>query len=65
MGGFMRLRTLAPARAQVRFATNAWGWAELEADARGYAVRFFDLEGDALHCCEAGEAGPCRPVECA
>lgn len=65
MGGFMRLRTLVPPRARVRFASNAWGWAELEADARGYAVRFFDLQGEPLHCCEAGQAGPCRPVECA
>jgi 3',5'-cyclic AMP phosphodiesterase CpdA len=65
MGGYMRLRNVTPPRARVRFASNAWGWAELEADARGYAVRFFDVQGEPLHCCEASQAGPCRPVECA
>jgi hypothetical protein len=64
MGGFMRFRSRTPARAQVRFATNAWGWAELEADASGWAVRFFDLEGEPLHCCEGAADGPCRPVHC-
>jgi hypothetical protein len=64
MGGFMPLRFQVPARAQVRFATTAWGWAELEADASGWVVRFFDLQGEPLHCCEASAQGPCRPVYC-
>ncbi len=64
MGGFHHFRVRTPARAQLRFATTAWGWAELEADARGWSVRFFDSEGAALHCCAADRGGPCRPVEC-
>ncbi len=64
MGSFRRFRFRVPARAQLRFATTAWGWAELEADARGYRVRFRDVTGAALHCCAAERGGPCRPVEC-
>jgi hypothetical protein len=64
MGGFMRFRVRTPARAQLRFATTAWGHAVLEADERGYRVEFLGLRGEALHCCEAGETGPCRPVSC-
>jgi hypothetical protein len=36
----------------------------LEADERGYRVEFLGLHGEALHCCEAGETGACRPVAC-
>jgi hypothetical protein len=36
----------------------------LEADAGGYRVRFIDVQGEPLHCCEAGRAGPCLPVDC-
>ncbi len=64
MGGFMRFKVVTPARAQPRFATTAWGYAVLEADARGWSVRFFDTGGDPLYCCEAGETGPCRPASC-
>lgn len=64
MGGYGRIRTLTPPRAQPRFATTAWGFAELEADARGYWVRFVDFQGAPLHCCEAEGAGPCRSVTC-
>jgi 3',5'-cyclic AMP phosphodiesterase CpdA len=64
MGSFMPFRYVVPARAQVRFATSAWGWAELEADASGWSVRFVDLHGEPLHCCEAAGDGPCRPVRC-
>lgn len=64
MGGRMPFRFVTPPRAQVRFATHAWGWAELEADAAGWAVRFFDVRGEPLHCCEGTAHGPCRPVEC-
>jgi 3',5'-cyclic AMP phosphodiesterase CpdA len=65
MGGYGRIRTRVPARAQERFATTAWGFAEVEADARGWAVRFVDFQGAPLHCCAADGAGPCRPVACA
>ena len=64
MGAFGAFRYRSPARAQVRFATSAWGYAVLEADARGYEVSFFDTDGKPLHCCAAGANGPCRPVEC-
>ena len=65
MGGFHRFRFRWPATAQARFATSAWGYAVLEADAGGYRVRFMDHDGEALHCCEAARSGACRPVECA
>jgi hypothetical protein len=64
MGGVMRFKVRAPARAQLRFATTAWGYAVLEAGADGYRVELHDFTGAALHCCEAGREGPCRPVEC-
>jgi 3',5'-cyclic AMP phosphodiesterase CpdA len=64
MGGFHRFRYRWPPAAQVRFATSAWGYAVLEADAEGYRVSFADLQGEPLHCCAAGRAGPCLPVEC-
>ncbi len=64
MGSFAHFTTRAPARAQVRFATTAWGYAVLETDGRGYRVAFFDTGGAALHCCEAGASGPCRPIAC-
>lgn len=64
MGGFMRMKVVTPARARPLFATSAWGFAVLEADARGYWVRFVDAEGRPLHCCAAGETGPCRPADC-
>jgi hypothetical protein len=64
MGGFMPFRWRVPARAQLRFATSAWGYAVLEADARGWSVRFHDFAGEPLHCCAAERGGPCRPVDC-
>lgn len=64
MGGFMPFKVRTPESAQVRFATSAWGYAILEADAQGYRVRFEDFLGAALHCCEGERTGPCRPVEC-
>jgi 3',5'-cyclic AMP phosphodiesterase CpdA len=64
MGGYMPFRVLVPARAQLRFATTAWGYAVLEADAAGWGVSFFDFQGAPLHCCEAARDGPCRPVSC-
>ncbi|WP_248357655.1 metallophosphoesterase [Anaeromyxobacter oryzae] len=64
MGGFMPFKVRTPAAAQVHFATSAWGYAILEADAQGWRVRFEDFQGAALHCCDAGRDGPCRPVEC-
>lgn len=64
MGAFGRFRTRTPARAQLRFASTAWGYTVLEADARGYRVRFVDFLGEALHCCEAERGGPCRSVDC-
>jgi hypothetical protein len=61
----MPLRHVTPARAVPRFATTAWGWAVLEADALGrWGVRFQDFRGEPLYCCGAGEGGPCRPVDC-
>jgi 3',5'-cyclic AMP phosphodiesterase CpdA len=64
MAGLMPFRIQSPARAQLRFATSAWGYATLEVDARGYRVDFFDFQGVPLHCCEAATSGPCRPVTC-
>jgi hypothetical protein len=64
MGGYHRLRVVAPARAQVHFATDGWGYATLEAGADGYRVAFFDHGGVALYCCDAGREGPCRPARC-
>jgi Calcineurin-like phosphoesterase len=64
MGAFSRLTTVSPARAQVRFTSSAWGYAIVDADPAGYAVRFLDWTGAALHCCAAGRTGPCLPVEC-
>jgi hypothetical protein len=59
-----RFRYVSPPAAHARFATTAWGFAVLEADAAGYRVRFVDVHGESLHCCEAGKAGPCVPVDC-
>jgi hypothetical protein len=59
-----RFRYRWPASSHPRFATSAWGYAVLEADAQGYRLRFQDVQGEPLHCCEAGPAGPCRPVAC-
>lgn len=64
MGGYHRLRVVVPGRAQVRFATDAWGYATLEVGADGYRVAFHDTSGAALYCCDAGREGPCRPAEC-
>jgi hypothetical protein len=64
MGGFMRFRWRVPERAQLRFATTAWGWAVLEADALGWSVSFHDWGGEPLHCCAAEGAGACRSVDC-
>jgi 3',5'-cyclic AMP phosphodiesterase CpdA len=64
MGGLGRFRYRWPPRAQARFATTAWGYAVLEADAAGYRVRFADVHGEPLHCCAAERTGPCRPVDC-
>jgi hypothetical protein len=64
MGAFRGFTTRWPARAQVRFASSAWGYAVLEADGRGYRIEFVDTSGAALHCCEAGTSGPCRSVSC-
>jgi 3',5'-cyclic AMP phosphodiesterase CpdA len=65
MAASHRFRYRWPATAHLRFATGAWGYAVLEADAEGYRVRFADISGEPLHCCEAARTGPCRPVECA
>lgn len=64
MGAFGGFTTRTPARTQVRFTSTAWGYAVLECDGRGYRVAFFDSKGAALHCCEAGATGPCRPSRC-
>jgi hypothetical protein len=64
MGGFMRFNAQVPARARLRFATTAWGFAVVEADASRYRVELRDTTGAALHCCEAGPAGACVPVDC-
>ncbi len=64
MSGVQRFRYRWPAVAQLRFATTSVGFAVLEADADGYRVRFTNVSGEALHCCEAARTGPCRPVEC-
>jgi Calcineurin-like phosphoesterase len=64
MGGFGRFKYRFPASAQVRFATSQWGYAVLEVDERGYRMSFYDVDGEAIDCCAAGEAGPCRSVEC-
>lgn len=64
MGGYMRMRWRVPGSAVAHFASSAWGFAVLEADGEGWRVRFQDWHGDALHCCEAGPHGPCRPVAC-
>jgi hypothetical protein len=64
MAGSHRFRWIWPPHAQLRFATSAWGYAVLEADAEGYRVSFADTQGEALHCCAAGRTGPCRPVDC-
>jgi hypothetical protein len=62
VGGRFRYRW--PASSRPHFATSAWGYAVLEADGEGYRIRFADVQGEPLHCCEAGPAGPCRPVVC-
>jgi hypothetical protein len=59
-----RFRYVTPPSARPWFATSAWGFAVLEASEAGYRVRFLDVQGEALHCCEAGRTGACRPVEC-
>jgi 3',5'-cyclic AMP phosphodiesterase CpdA len=64
MAGYHRFRYRWPPHAQLRFATSAWGYAVLEADAEGYRVSFVDTQGEPLHCCAAGRTGPCRPVDC-
>jgi calcineurin-like phosphoesterase family protein len=65
MGGFMPMRFVSPPRAVPRFATSAWGYAVLEADALGrWGVRFFDAWGDPLYCCAAEGGGACRPADC-
>lgn len=64
MGGFMPLRTVAPARAQVRFASTAWGYAVLEAGAGWWRVAFHDDGGAERYCCEAEGDGPCRAAAC-
>jgi hypothetical protein len=64
MGDFSGFRYRTPAIAQSHFASSAWGYAVLEVDAEGYAVRFHDLSGEPLHCCEAARGGPCRTVRC-
>jgi 3',5'-cyclic AMP phosphodiesterase CpdA len=64
MGGYHRFRYRWPPAAQLRFATSAWGYAVLEADAEGYRVSFADFRGEPLHCCAAGRTGPCLPVDC-
>jgi hypothetical protein len=57
-------RWVWPPDAQVRFVTSTWGYAVLEADAEGYRVRFTEVSGEPLYCCEAGKTGLCRPVTC-
>ena len=64
MGGFHRLGTVAPARAQVRFATDAWGYAVLEAGAGWYRMSFTDVTGAERYCCEAAADGPCLAAAC-
>jgi Calcineurin-like phosphoesterase len=65
MGGFMGLKHVVPARAIPRFATAAWGFAVLEANAaRRWGVRFYDNWGNPLYCCVAGEGGACLPAAC-
>lgn len=64
MGGYWKLRWVSPGNAIPRFATSQWGWAVLEAGARGYRVRFHAWSGEPLHCCEAGASGGCRAVSC-
>ncbi len=64
MGGYMRLRWQVPASAEPHFATDAWGYAVLEADAAGWRVRYRDFLGDDLYCCAAEGRGRCAPVEC-
>jgi hypothetical protein len=64
MAGYHRFRYVWPRRAQLRFATSAWGYAVLEADAEGYRVSFAGTQGEPLHCCAAGRTGPCLPVDC-
>jgi hypothetical protein len=64
MAGFKGFRERTPALAQLRFATTAWGYATLEADARRYEVRFFDFMHEPLHCCASEDGGPCRSVDC-
>ena len=64
MGGFHPLGTVAPARAQVRFATDAWGYAVLEAGAGWYRMSFTDFTGAERYCCEAEGEGACRAQAC-
>jgi hypothetical protein len=64
MGGFLPFKARVPARARLHFATTAWGYATLDADARGYRVAFFDFTGDPLYCCAADGSAPCRAVDC-
>jgi hypothetical protein len=64
MAGVHRFRWVWPRSAQLRFATSAWGFAVLEADAQGYRVAFAGTQGEPLHCCAAGRSGPCLPVDC-
>ncbi len=64
MGGFHPLRHVVPARAQVRFATDAFGYAVLEAGPGWWRVEFHDDIGTERYCCEAEGDGACRAEAC-
>jgi hypothetical protein len=64
MGGLHPRKVVTPARAQVEFATDAWGYAVLEAGAGWYRVSFTDYTGTERYCCEAEGEGACRAERC-
>ncbi len=53
-----------PPWAEPLFASTAGGFAELEAAAEGWRVRFTGDDGRALHCCAGTPGGRCEPVNC-
>jgi hypothetical protein len=64
MGGVHPLKVVSPARAQVQFATDAWGYAVLEAGAGWWRMTFIDFTGAERSCCEAEGEGACRAEAC-
>jgi tartrate-resistant acid phosphatase type 5 len=59
-----KFEKVRPAGTELFFASTAWGFAVLEVWPAGWSVRFEDVTGKPLHCCQATYPGNCRPVAC-